>query len=323
MLALSPVSFSLWLGPERGEVALPLPTPYAHEVVWHHTDANALLGILERGRLYASSPLSLNDSKEIKWGVERVQEAWSAMRPQCTAHEQEFIDNVLDELLGYVEGNVYLLCATATKDSLNQWQHYSRAQGYAIGLMTTIALAPDVTDVASKMPSLSRHSWAAMPGWWQVVYTQDKQVDLATKALRWIVKYLAGPTDSTREEVSLQNSRQCIGTLVCMFKHPAFKAEEEVRFIAPDVSAGLAVHWRTGPRGLVPFLKLASFELGEDRDLFTARTPVEHLPILSLMSGPTDEQGRTATRSTLKRLLSARGYGHIEPEYSEVPYRFG
>src|ERR1035438_10323221 len=44
------------------------------ETVWHYTDGNGFLGILQSGRLYATQVSALNDSKETEYATDLFKE---------------------------------------------------------------------------------------------------------------------------------------------------------------------------------------------------------------------------------------------------------
>ncbi len=91
-------------------------------VVWHYTDAAGLIGIIESGRLWASSPLTLNDASELQHGMAVVRDCWRDLRAELDATAQELVDRLVGtEALDRIQATTFLLCAAAEGDLLNQW----------------------------------------------------------------------------------------------------------------------------------------------------------------------------------------------------------
>lgn len=298
-------------------VALPLMEHTSVQRVWHYTDTGGLLGITGSNALWASSPLGLNDASEVSHGLEVFRKVLDEMT-QVTADQKAFCDALFGEKLqSLVTDSVFFLCASRDGDLLNQWQHYSRAQGYSIGLKTGIMLFPQ-----SHIPTMSM-IWT---GWFDVIYEPQEQVDMAREVLTFILKHLAG-----REEdgswATLSHAWGMIGNVASRFKHVAFKPEAEVRYIYARVE-GIKELFRPGPRGVVPYIELAAPialpgpNVGGNDPLRVAKA-VDLLPITDVRCGPTDSKDRSVTEQAVDRMLKNRGYGSVSVDTSEIPYRFG
>ena len=114
--------------------------------------------------------------------------------------------------------DVYFVCATSEKDSLNQWMHYSRSQGYAVGLGTrrvehNLGL---VNNGPAKLP-MNTARWVS--GWCQVVYDRATQERLARELLAFAARHYA------REEPGWDlRLKSTMAALAARFKHSAFAA---------------------------------------------------------------------------------------------------
>lgn len=90
-------------------------------------------------------------------------------------------------------------------------------------------------------------------------YGADKQSKLITNALNWIldnhVKLLSDPS-------GLPFARYVLSTVSLLLKHPAFAAEEEVRFICSvSESESELIQYRVSAGHLVPYVSIAATEI--------------------------------------------------------------
>lgn len=108
------------------------------------------------------------------------------------------------------------------------------------------------------------------------------------------------------------------GILLPQFKHPAFRDEREIRFIAGRID-GTEDGFTPGRFGVVPRLSLIP---AGDGDREGALPTGQKLPIRSVTIGPTDRDERALAISATKRLLSSAGYGSSAVGASQTPYRF-
>ena len=115
------------------------------EGLWHYTDANGLMGILEKEQLWASDARFLNDATEFHYGLRVAEEAVEAVArseqwSQSTSH---FLRRVMASnganLTGFLRARsqVYVACLCEDGDLLSQWRAYASretAGGYALQL---------------------------------------------------------------------------------------------------------------------------------------------------------------------------------------------
>ena len=145
------------------------------EILYHYTDINGLAGIWEKGRIWATNALYLNDTSEVRVGLEMVRgrlwrreleilqtinEVWerqveqsmlavggedfdeepfnqerAAFGPELT--EIREISAAIDAIEDY--SNSYIACLTGHGDQLSQWRGYAR-EGYSLGFDTAMLL---------------------------------------------------------------------------------------------------------------------------------------------------------------------------------------
>jgi len=291
----------------------------AERYVWHHTGAQGLIGIVRGASLWASSPLSLNDSQELLYGESVIREVWRRVRDATDVDAQRLVDEVLDtDLVAEVASRVFILSTTLEADSLNQWQRYNQGsdRGYAVVLDTAQPLAP-LIPARSQEQIMSSFT---LPGWWRVLYEPDPQISAVEEHLRDITTR-AEP----KREWAVPNGRTWLATLMCRLKHRGFRAEKEMRYIATRAYP-IKEAFRAGPAGIVPCIALAGATSTDD--IWGTSNPTMQLPIAGICCGP--GSGTTDIVSA-ERLLRAGGYdvastGTGAPDQvglfrSDVPYR--
>jgi hypothetical protein len=310
--------YAISQGPDASPLLASEPPVWwkASGTVWHHTTADGLLGILQSHRLWASSPLSMNDTSELRYGDQVLRAAWANLdTSEWTSHQLRFSNETMEtDLLALAEASCFLVCATSRKDSLNQWQHYSGAQGYALEIKCAPRLAPvgKQTSAASSPEKIG-----LFHGWYHVLYEEQHQVAVANSFLGTMKTFADGPPGLPAEGWK-RLSQGMLATMIAQCKHPAFADEHEVRYIVSSAYAEAAEKFRVGARGIVPYVELAE-DVSSEAVLVT-QDPRPLLPIHSLMCGPAAEVEPVLRAA--RRLLRVHGYDDVDVQRSVVPYRF-
>ena len=113
------------------------------ETVWHYTDGNGFLGILQSGRLYATQVSALNDSKETEYATDLFKEevrkaiVEQAGKDDVVSFFQSILEQVKETPDNPTQGisKFYVACFSSRPDDLNQWSKYTKASPgrFAIG----------------------------------------------------------------------------------------------------------------------------------------------------------------------------------------------
>lgn len=303
----SPVSPLKRARPYRGATKLAAPTRCT--AVWHYTSPAGLLGILSTHEFWASSPLTMNDVAEVQYGVNIFLAVWSAMdkskfAPEVVDFAAKFFEN---DLLLMGSRDFFLLSASKNGDSLNQWQGYGDG-GYAIQIATHVPLVP-------VLPATAGAKRRAAPGdWYDVVYDMNAQARIALGVITFCLENYFVEDAEGRLVVRLELLN--LVTVTCArFKHPAFSAEEEVRFVQPSITS-VSPDFRIAGAGIVPYIRLAASSAPH----VLADQTRGQLPIISVMTGPADVLEARVKQTTAVRVAISNAYMPAF-EKSQAPYR--
>jgi hypothetical protein len=241
--------------------------------LFHYTDANGLLGILECQRLRATDARYLNDPVELEYGRELFREVLRRYQ----IHEEV----VAAASLGIVRGQAYLACFSEKGDLLSQWRAYANdGLGYSIGFHSDASWAHDATSRPLLLP---------------VEYDKRKQLALLESIIQPLVDKLrnwdaasgALPPETTR-------LRAIIDPVLPMLKNPGFEEEREWRLVVPfdEMYSVAPDSFRASRFGISPFIEL--------------QTTNRLLPLAEIYMGPRVERDRGIV--ALVELLRARRY---------------
>lgn len=143
------------------------------DTLYHYTDINGLAGIWEKGQIWATNSMYLNDTTEVRLGMAvarahiaqrelelqtSIADVWERQARQAEAGEEvdresfkqeraafepevaeaKEIGAALDEVSGDYSA-AYIACLTEHGDQLSQWRGYAH-EGYCVGLDTKMML---------------------------------------------------------------------------------------------------------------------------------------------------------------------------------------
>ena len=111
-------------------------------IVWHYTNGQGLLGILQSSTIYATQVASLNDTTETKYATDLYKQVIGELIKE-NAEDSETVA-FLTRVLEFVKeepaspthdtSKLFVACFSGDEDELTQWDRYSKPNGYAIGL---------------------------------------------------------------------------------------------------------------------------------------------------------------------------------------------
>ena len=257
-------------------------------IIYHYTDINGLLGMAEKGKIWATHVSRLNDTSEHLYGIKVVEDCVPKAMPTSS---MPLIDKILSE---FKKVDTYVTSYSTKHDLLSQWRGYSGGNvGYCLGLATNGIATLD-------------HSTPLL----EAVIYQDH---LAQKVISTMVNRVDGYLNNNQSgDVEVGSLLGMVGgtlaILACMIKHPGFEEENEYRqFYQPGAtSLQLEKKFRNGRFGLTPYVEVPFKEEGR-------------LPLRSVTISPC--QDPELEMSIVKTLLEKYSYTNVEVHKSAIPLR--
>jgi len=280
-------AMSQWAETVRAELAH-LITDKPAKIIYHYTDANGLIGLIENGCIWATHAGRLNDSSENKHGFKLVIEYVNNNLPKSS---RPLIEKALLDVRSV---DTYVACYSTEDNLLSQWRNYTGGRvGYSLGFETS-----QMATLDDRMPLLE-----------QVIYEDEKAKALRDLLLQKVDDFLN--TNSFGEvEVGclIGTASSMLNTIACIIKHHKFKEESEYRQFFQPGRTGLKMEpfFRAGKFGLTPYVKI---QFSEDKKL----------PLKNITVGPCLDFD--IERNTLKILLEKNGYKGVEILDSKIPLR--
>lgn len=310
-------------------------------MLYHYTGAAGLMGILGRNVLWATEASYLNDSSELLYSLDMLQDAWSAKFGELGEKVPEV--GVVDTVRNRMTSATFVGCLCADGDLLSQWRGYASTGGYAIGFDTRELLDNFLEDTkagifapVSYAPESARRAaerWALnATAVWKTRFPNGLVDFISTAAAVQTVaaenphefindpdfvrnRLMADDVVETLAKAMYEFTEESFGYLAmaaAFHKDPAFAAEEEWRLVTtrPLNSVGMTdgVKFRETQSGIAPYVEL-TFQKSK------AATPIKEIVI-----GPgRDFDGQARA---LRMLLLAEGYSDgIKIVASKVPFR--
>lgn len=257
-------------------------------VIYHYTDINGRLGMIETGRIWATHVSRLNDFSEHHHGIKVVADC---VRNAMPTSSKPLAEKILSE---FRRVETYVASYSTEHDLLSQWRSYSGGKvGYCLGLATNgIATLDDRTPLLEP-----------------VIYKNSLAQEVIARMVNRVDEYLQ---NNPFEEVEIGFLLGIVGStlanLACTIKHPKFEEENEYRqFYQPGAtSLRLEKKFRNGRFGLTPYVEIPFIEEGR-------------LPLKSVTIGPC--QDAELEKYAITTLLEKHSYTNVEFLVSEIPLR--
>jgi len=223
------------------------PKDAVPDVLYHYTSARGLAGIVASRRLRAGNFGYLNDSMELRYGGNLIEQIVSERlqgEPNVQVKKVLGVVHRVIELIGK-ELEFYLACFCTESDLLGQWRGYGSSKGrYCIGFET------ERLYLAKPKSTLTR-----------VLYDGERQKSSVAKDISRAVDMIAeiasdgDPSDDFAKRVSGVLAEKLVRDL-CSFKHPGFHEEREWRMVH-RLEDLLAVEFEPVGGVIKPFIELS------------------------------------------------------------------
>ncbi len=288
--------------------------PLPSGAIYHYTNGHGLIKIIGSGTLLASQIGCLNDSMEMTYAFDLLQERMAeAMKSGRHARVQAGFERIIQRLESFRPEamSVYVTSFTEDADSLSQWRGYAEGEaGFAIGFDPGC------------LAGASRHQASYLL---KVEYDPDRQRALLDDVIRWTDEHFApGEGSAGTASGDLWAEKFATGwldtltSLAACLKHPKFDDEREWRIIYyardEDLARMQFIQRRATISRHIPltYRPLAQVDAPSD----------PRLPITDIVIGPC--RYLDSTRYAVADLLKARGYrldADAAIKTSKIPYR--
>jgi hypothetical protein len=289
-------------------------TPKSGELLYHYCSAQTFMSIIRTRTIRFGDINMMNDSEEFRWGykvfIRGVNRFLSRekLSEKAPVIPKEFFDAV-DEVVSSVQlaAHPFVACFSKEPDSLEQWRAYGDdGRGFAIAF------------AAEKLERLPVTMF-------DVLYDQEEQL---REMMAWLIvlydEYQKIESEDSRNEFRL--SCADLGMMFTRFKHPTFKAEQEVRcvhalqLIKTERGARKFVD-PGGERGGVVFEgQQVGFYVRDGHLTAHVDLPMDvngTSPIEAVVTGPKNHGGT----ANLLLYLASEGFEDIRFAHSTIPYR--
>jgi hypothetical protein len=258
--------------------------------LYHYTNQQGLLGIVNNKEIWSTKAHYLNDSREFSYAIDLVNEVLSSKKYSKNEDAQE-----LKTRIGYVTTvNVCVTSFTKNGDLLSQWRGYGEGGvGYSIGL------------IGAELKRLANaQRFILCP----VIYEKSDQILLVREIIeRWLAgtHHVDGLTPTQDEPPEFEDY---FAMLAPMFKDPSFKEEGEWRLISPMLSCDLdRFSFRAGRYFLIPYYR------------FSLEEPTISFSLSKIVVGPSPMQD--LSKLALDSFLYSKDMHDVPTQLSCIPYR--
>jgi hypothetical protein len=171
-------------------------------IIYHYTDVNGLIGLIDSGCIWATHVSRLNDASENMHGFNLVIEHVRANLPIAS---RPLIEKAL---LGLRSVDTYVACYSTKSDLLSQWRNYTGTKvGYSLGLETSQMATLDY-----RMPLLE-----------QIIYKDSTAKAVLDLLIRRVDEFLMKNPFGEVEVGYLSGMVQALlNNIACTIKHHTF-----------------------------------------------------------------------------------------------------
>jgi hypothetical protein len=222
-------------------------------ILYHYTDGTGLLGILDSGTIRLTDVFGLNDPSEIRHGIEHASKLFTKLttgRPVVEPFSAQFSET----MKGHIEqiARIFVASFSRSGNDLGQWRAYAaNGTGFALGFDGPLLEKAFVAQGSDRNTTIhlyydDKHLTQAM----------ERLVRPAMQILEWAANRKL-PETLVRTFLSSIADPLGIASLhvAMLFKHPAYRNEDEYRFmhIRPTDAKADAFKYRARGSSLIRY----------------------------------------------------------------------
>jgi hypothetical protein len=299
---------------EQGQADVP-------PILYHYTDAQGLLGIVELKELWASNAAFLNDSTELVYIKQVLDAVIAELREE---HDLLLVNHFLDVVgrtfvrIVTEQFEIFLACFCEEGDQLSQWRGYPAVGGgYAVGfdgpeLSQGRMLGKVIYDLNAQQELMRG---LLSPCCEYLVACWDRAITQAAESPESERDATTSPMAEMTDALKLAGGLTAGNVTICSFyfKHPGFREEREWRLIRASAREreppySVTPSFRARTTGLVPYTPV---RLGNESER----------PLAEVVVGPAAHPDLAALAA--RQLLESAGYDNASEivRSSEIPLR--
>lgn len=286
-----------------------------YETIYHYTDLNGLIAILESQSFYCTNINFLNDRKEFNHGVDLVKENINSIKEN--KDNKEILKHLKTEIDSILDIDRYVTCFSKNGDLLSQWRSYgNQGKGIAIGFA----------------PHEMEESLADEVFGMDIVYNPENQNGIIEEYLKIIPEYfkqnkkLFDWGNYNYDYLVAKSTIEFIEGALATFKHPSFIEEEEFRIEYKfdgilNKTKEKEILFRSSDNLIIPYVKLFS-KFTEEKHKPDNEKHTDFgtkLPLTEIILGPSLDY--EINKVGIEKLLDKTNYKNIEIKESAIPYR--
>ncbi|NIJ46653.1 hypothetical protein FHR24_003148 [Wenyingzhuangia heitensis] len=289
------------------------------EIIYHYTDLNGLVSILENQQLYCTNIKFLNDKKEYNHGIELLLKIIESI--EIKKENKEIFDFIKTNINRIYENDKYVTCFSKNGDLLSQWRAYAnQGKGVALGFKS-INIDESIAQYVSPL---------------NITYNEEYQTGIISEFITLIISYFNEVKNSI--DFHQHNYNHLVGHTIIeilegtllSFKHSTFSEEKEFRLeYRMDETMNLKseneIFFKTSNSLITPFIKLKSKYLENSELIKTNPNYEKHseldekFPLKEIIIGPSLDF--ETNKIGIEILLKKIGYENIKIIKSKIPYR--
>ena len=272
------------------------------KILYHYTDINALISIVQNKKIWLSSAENLNDKKEITWAWDKFDGLYKKIL------SDQFIENEVDlyirKFIEIRDFKFYICSLSLVSDKLSQWLAYANnGRGISIGFDAPLVNQLIGNDVSIRLRD--------------VLYEDADQDEI----LNLYLECMAVRNHVT--DYDLKDYSQALASVAACCKNLSFKDEHEWRIIySADIQRYLGfgnpdrispIKFRSSHNRIIPYYEF-------DISVASGVQGQENLPcgaIKEIWLGPKCE----IDEADLRLLLEHNGLSNVEIKRSAATYR--
>jgi 5'(3')-deoxyribonucleotidase len=277
--------------------------------IHHYSSVVGLKGMIDSDVLHASNAFFLNDSSEVKHGLEMLRSRLVERLPISAdrSYGQKILAAIIERMFTSPEeiADAYVVCFSKKGDLLSQWRAYGKSETcYSVALSVRrlwsltipfVYIAPVVYSPKKKLALID----AMIDGATRTIDRFDfSSIDIDTATFRELIMHLSFPLLVT----------------TMFIKHEAFEEESEWRLVyipfLTEEDERVPIELKTRSGTVLPYVSVKVKD---------AKGNADTLPIKEIRVGPT--QDPLIAVYGVRQLLRSKKRTNVEVTKSETPLR--